>query len=97
MKIQIRKFATLAMATVSLAALALGFSAQNVGAASVPSLRAENVPTWWYQAPTVPEAKVDLARMFALKDVKVALRIQVRVASVAFPADESNSSSATRT
>lgn len=96
MKIQIRKFATLSMATVSLAALALGFSAQNVGAASVPSLRAENVPTWWYQAPTVPEAKVDLARMFALKDVKVDLRIQVRVADELFDSSAGKATDATR-
>jgi len=84
------------MATVSLAALAMGFSAQNVGAASVPSLRAENVPTWWYQAPTVPEVKVDLARMYALKDVKVDLRIQVRVADELFDSSAGKATDATR-
>jgi hypothetical protein len=84
MKIQFRKFATLSMATVSLAALALGFSAQNVGATPVPNLRAENVPTWWYQTPVVPEVKVDLAHMYAVMDVKVALRIEVRAADALF-------------
>ncbi len=96
MKIQIRKFATLSMATVSLAALALGFSAQNVGAAPVPSLRAENVPTWWYQAPTVPEVKVDLAHMYAVMDVKVDLRIQVRVADELFDSSAGKSADETR-
>ncbi len=96
MKIQIRKAATLSMATVSLAALAMGFSAQNVGAAPVPSLRAEHVPTWWYQTPAVPEVKVDLAHMYAVMDVKVDLRIQVRVADELFDSSAGKATDATR-
>ncbi len=96
MKIQFRKFATLSMATVSLTALALGFSAQNVGATPVPNLRAEHVPTWWYQAPTVPEVKVDLARMYAVMEVKVNLRIQVRLADELFDSSAGKATDETR-
>ncbi len=76
------------MATAALAALALGFSTPTVGAVPAPGLRAEHVPTWWYQTQALPEVKVDLASVKALMDVKVDLRIQVRVADELFASSE---------
>ncbi len=88
MKFRIRKVSTLFIVSVSLAALALGFTATTGGAAATPNLRAEPVPAWWYQARVVPEVKVDLARVRALMDVKVALRAQVRAADELFASSD---------
>jgi hypothetical protein len=96
MKVRLGKVSTLSIATASLAALALGFSAPTVGAVSAPNLRAEHVPTWWYQTQALPEVRVDLAAVKALMDVKVDLRIQVRVADELFVSSEGKASVETR-
>ena len=96
MKFRVGKVSTLSIATASLAVLALGFSAPTVGAVTAPNLRAEHVPTWWYQTQALPEVKVDLAAVKALMDVKVDLRIQVRVADELFVSSEGKATVETR-
>lgn len=96
MQLRIWKISTLTIATTSLAALALGFSASTGGAVSAPNLRAEHVPTWWYQTQPLPEVKVDVERMYALMDVKVALRIEVRAADALFDSSAGKAKDETR-
>jgi len=96
MRIHIRKISSLTAASAILAALALGFTAPTVGAVSAPRLEPHSVPSWWYQTPTLPEAKVDVAHMYALMDVKVDLRIQVRLADELFASSKGKAKDETR-
>lgn len=63
---------------------------------SAPRLEPHHVPSWWYQAPAVPEAKIDVAHMYALMDVKVNLRIQVRLSDELFASSKGKAKDETR-
>ncbi|MCB2413392.1 hypothetical protein LGT39_11105 [Demequina sp. TTPB684] len=96
MKLRMRKATTLSLATASVAVLTLGFSTPSGGAASAPSLRADHEPTWWYQVQPAPVVEVDLEAVKALMEVKVDLRIQVRVADELYASSEGKATVETR-
>ena len=76
---------------------AVGLSAQQVGAEPLPGLQAQHVPEWWYvkEAP-LAEVQVDRARVYALMDVKLELRTQMRVADEQFEASRDKATEETR-